>query len=175
MDEILALEQDNVKFAKRKLRVQRCKTINSSSVLAKRKIEKGTAASFSSLRKGRTATGGTIMGKASGPTSARVPDPRSIPKGDPNLGKQLEHLSKEERKREKAANADRVARRLAKKQVKAVMTKEALKFGGDGRGKERVRVRKKGGASGAPSSGKMKAKKPRVRSEANIAKRNTKK
>lgn len=112
---------------------------------------------------------------SSGSTFTRVPAPRSVPKGDPNLGKQLEHLSKEERKREKAANADRVARRLAKKQVKAAMTKEKSKFGEDGRGKERVRVRKKGGASGASSSGKAKAKKPRVRSEANIARRNMKK
>jgi nucleolar protein 12 len=62
--------------------------------------------------------------------------------------KHLEHLSKEERKKEKAANADRVARRLAKKQVKAAMTKESLKFGVDGRSKERVRARTKGGASG---------------------------
>jgi nucleolar protein 12 len=101
-----------------------------------------------------------------------------IPKGDPNLGKQLEHLSKEERKQEKAANADRVARRLAKKQVKATMTKGSLKFGGDGRGRERARVRTKGGesgASGGSSSRKTKAKKPRVRSEANLAKRNMKK
>lgn len=123
------------------------------------------------LWKGKTATG--LL--SSGLTSTRVPTPNSIPKGDPSLGKQLEHLSKEERKKEKAANADRVARRLAKKQVKAAITKEKLKFGGDGRGKERVRVRKKGGASGISSSGKTKAKKSRVRSDANIAKRNIKK
>jgi nucleolar protein 12 len=167
VDEILALEEGKIKFAKRKLRVQRCKATTSSSVLAKRKVEKGTAAS---LREGKG-----INPPSSGSTSTRTPASRSIPKGDPNLGKQLEHLSKEERKREKAANAERVARRLAKKQVKAAMTKEKSKFGGDGRGKERVRVRKKGRASGASLSGRPKAKKSRVRSDANIAKRNTKK
>jgi nucleolar protein 12 len=104
-----------------------------------------------------------------------TPASGSIPKGDPNLGRQLEHLSKEERKKEKAANADRVARRLAKKQVKAAMVKESSKFGGDGKGKERVRVRKKGGGSGGFLPGKTKAKKSRVRSEANLAKRNMKK
>lgn len=115
--------------------------------------------------------------RSSGTTPIRLPAPGPIPKGDPNLGKRLEHLSKEERKREKAANADRVARRLAKKRVNAAVTKEGLKFGGDGKGKERIRVRKKGGGPGTPGgpSGKAKAKKSRVRSEANLAKRNTKK
>jgi hypothetical protein len=58
------------------------------------------------------------------------------------------------------------------------MTKESLKFGVDGRSKERVRARTKGGTSGVSggsSSRKIKAKKPRVRSEANLAKRNMKK
>lgn len=179
MDEILALEQGKVKFAKRKLRVQRCRAITSTSTSSK-KTEQGMLAPSSSPRKSRTATGGAITNpRPSGPMPIRVPTPGSIPKGDPNLGKQLEHLSKEDRKKEKAANADRVARRLAKKQVKATMTKGSLKFGGDGRGNERVRVRKKGGGSarisGGSSSGKPKAKKSRVRSEANLARRNMKK
>ncbi|KAF9648173.1 hypothetical protein BDM02DRAFT_3096934 [Thelephora ganbajun] len=180
VDEVLALEQGKVKFAKRKLRVQRCKAITSVSTLSKRKAEKGVPVSSSSLQKDKITTGGTITNpRSSRSTRVRVPTPGSIPKGDPNLGKQLEHLSKEERKKEKAANADRVARRLAKKQVKAVMTKESMKFGGDGRGKERDRVRKQGRgstrASGGSSLGKTKAKKSRIRSEANLAKRNTKK
>lgn len=134
-----------------------------------------------SHQKSKTVVGGTITNpRSSGPTPIRVPTSGSIPKGDPNLGKQLEHLSKEERKKEKAVNADRVARRLAKKQVKVAMTKERLKFGSDGTGKERVRARKttSGGSarvSGGSSSGKTKAKKSRVRSEANLAKRNMKK
>ena len=179
MDEILALEQGKVKFAKRKLRVQRCKAITSASTPSKRKAEKSIPASSSSSQRGETAIGGTITNPRSfGPAPTRVPTPRSVPKGDPSLGKRLEHLSKEERKKKKAANADRVARRLAKKQVKAAMTKKSLKFGGDARGKERVRVRKKGGGPGASagqSFGKAKAKKSRVRSEANLAKRNMKK
>ena len=173
MDEILALEEGKIKFAKRKLRVQRCKAVTSSTVPAKRKTEKGTAVSPSSLWKSKTPTGGTITDRLSSGSSSTTP--KAIPKGDPNLGKQLEHLSKEERKREKAANADRVARRLAKKQVKATMTKDKFTFGGGGRGKERVRGRKQGGVPGTSLSWKMKAKKTRVRSEANIAKRNIKK
>lgn len=176
MDEVLALEQGKIKFAKRKLRVQRCKANSSASTSSRKKAEKGTAASSSSLQRNKAVTGGTVTTpRSSGSTSVRVPTPQSIPKGDPNLGKQLEHLSKEERKIEKAANADRVARRLAKKQVKAAMTKESSKFGVDGRGKERVRVRKKSGGSGVSSLGKIKAKKSRVRSEASFAKRNAKK
>ena len=171
MDEILALEEGKVKFAKRKLRVQRCKGITSASKSSRKKVEKA-----SSPQKSKIATGGTITNpRSSGPTPIHIPTPGSIPRGDPNLGRQLEHLSKEDRKKEKAANADRVARRLAKKQVKAAMVKDSSKFGGDGRGKERVRVRRQGGGSGGLSSGKTKAKKPRVRSEANLARRNMKK
>ena len=173
MDEILALEEGKIKFAKRKLRVQRCKVITPTS--SRKKTEKGMPVSSSSSQKSKIATGGTITNPRSGPTPIRTPTSGSVPKGDPNFGKQLEHLSKEERKKEKAGNADRVARRLAKKRVKAAMAKESLKFGGDGMGKERVRVRKKGGGAGGPLPGKAKAKKSRVRSEANLAKRNMKK
>ena len=172
MDEIFALEEGKIKFAKRKLRVQRCKGITSASKSSRKKTEKA-----SSPQKSKIATGGTITNpRPSGPTPIHTPAPGSIPRGDPNLGKELQHLSKEERKKEKAANADRVARRLAKKQVKAAITKESSKFGVDGKGKERDRVRKRqGGGPGGLSSGKTKAKKPRVRSEANLAKRNMKK
>ena len=175
MDEILALEQGKVKFAKRKLRVQRCKTATLASMPSKKKTEREVPGSSLSQRV-KTSTGGTVTNpRSSGSTLIRVPTPGSVPKGDPNLGKKLEHLSKEDRKKEKAANADRVARRLAKKQVKAAMTKESSKFGGDSKGKERVRVRRKGGAPGGPSAGKTKVKKSRVRSEANLANRNMKK
>jgi nucleolar protein 12 len=172
VDEVLALEEGKIKFAKRKLRVQRCKAITSASTSSKKKTEKGIPGSSSSPRKGNIATGGTITNpRSSGSTPIHAPTLGTIPKGNPNLGKQLKHLSKEERKKEKAANADRVARRLAKKQVKAAMAKESSKFGG---GKERARVRK-GGGSGGSLSGKTKVKKPRVRSEASFAKRNMKK
>jgi nucleolar protein 12 len=175
VDEILAIEPDKTKFAKRKLRVQRCKAIASASTTVKKVTEKGTTMSSSPQRR-RSATSGTIANaRPSGATPIRVPIPWSIPKGDPNLGKQLEHLSKEERKKEKAANAERVARRLAKKQVKAGMAKGKSKFETDGKGKERARVRKKGGASRAAPSGKMTAKKTRARSDASLTKRNMKK
>jgi nucleolar protein 12 len=63
--------------------------------------------------------------------------PSSIPKGDPSLGKRLEHLSKEERKKRKALDADRIARRLAKKRVKAAVEKA----GGNHRDTDRTRKR----------------------------------
>lgn len=154
--------------------MQRCKATTSSSTPTRGKTEKKAAAASPSSHNGKTVTVGTIVKpRSSGSTVIQIPTPGSIPKGDPNLGKQLEHLSKEERKKEKAANADRVARRLAKKQVGVAMAKGKLKFGGDGR--ERVRIRKKGGTLGAPSSRKTRAKKTRVRGEADVAKRNMKK
>ncbi|KAF9223006.1 hypothetical protein BS17DRAFT_707694, partial [Gyrodon lividus] len=88
VDEILALEPGKLKFAKRKLRVQRCKIIPGASATK----------DASSVKSART------------PNRAPVPD---VPKGDPSLGEKLANLSKEERKQAKASDADRVARRMA--------------------------------------------------------------
>ena len=100
----------------------------------------------------------------------------SIPKGDPSLGTKLAGLSKEDRKKAKSSDADRVARRLAKKKAKALAEK-GVKVRGDG-GKARERVRKpragksdKGG--GVPE--RKKAKTGRVRSGKALAKMNMKK
>ena len=81
-----------------------------------------------------------------------------MPKGDPNLGDRIKGLSKDERKVAKASDADRQARRLAKKKLKHAsdrgMEKGAVKLGG----KE-----KKAGGHGQGGHG-GKAKKGRLRS-----------
>ena len=148
MDEILGLEPSKLKFAKRKLRVQRCKVISSSSVLPTSKQRKTTHAVPPRAKKAAAATFAPM------------------PKGDPSLGEKLAGLSKDERKAAKAANIDRVKRRLAKKKVKERVEKAQ---GGKDRKRERSRLQNKNG-------GKVKAvNKGRIRSEKSMAKRNVKK
>lgn len=89
IDELLALEQDKLKFAKRKLRVQRCKSSPGNKKVITQHKER---------------------------TPAVV-----VPKGDPRLGEKLSGLPKEERKQIKSSDADRVARRLAKKKARMSM------------------------------------------------------
>lgn len=91
-----------------------------------------------------------------------------VPKGDPSLGEKLVTLSKEERKRVKAADADRVARRVAKKKARMALAKQGVPV----QNKLRERVRKTGIAK---KPGSASAKKGRLRSEKSIAKRNMKK
>ena len=91
----------------------------------------------------------------------------TVPKGNPNLGAQLAHLSKAERKAAKAVNPERVARRLAKRKARNTLRVPE-------QGKDRVRVRKNSSEHkgvGAPAH----RKKSRVRSERSVEKRNTKK
>ncbi|KAH9480621.1 Nucleolar protein 12 [Psilocybe cubensis] len=111
VDEILALEETKLKFAKRKLRVQRCKIGGKQAPQSK---------AFS--------------------TATAI----EIPKGDPRLGERLHGLPKEERKQLKSSDADRVARRLAKKKARNAMKpsvgKMAKRKGGKDR-KDRKRVR----------------------------------
>ncbi|KAH9002844.1 hypothetical protein EDB86DRAFT_3073975 [Lactarius hatsudake] len=100
-------------------------------------------------------------------SQSTIHTPTAVPKGNPNLGMQLAHLSKAERKAAKAVDPERVARRLAKKKARNVL--QVLE-----QRKDRVRVRKnttehKG--VGAPA----RRKKSRVRSERSVEKRNTKK
>ena len=78
-----------------------------------------------------------------------------VPKGDPRLGEKLHGLPKEERKQLKSADADRVARRLAKKKARMAMAPSVGKEKGKGKsnrpgkgsskglgtGKERKRAR----------------------------------
>ncbi|KAI0313594.1 hypothetical protein OF83DRAFT_1175533 [Amylostereum chailletii] len=152
VDEILAMEEGKLKFAKRKLRVQRCKTLPGGA-------------------KAKPSTPG-----AKAPASAKpaVPRPQTrtpvvIPKGNPLLGEKLAHLPKEQRKEVKASDADRVARRLAKKKARNALVKAGVKE--QNKGRERVRktpLERKA----AP---KHEQKKGRVRSEKSLTKRNGKK
>ncbi|KAK0202188.1 hypothetical protein DFS33DRAFT_1276945 [Desarmillaria ectypa] len=140
VDEVLALEEGKLKFAKRKLRVQRCKTLP-----------------------------GGHRTNSSAPAGIKTSVRPSIPAGDPSLGDRLAHLTKEARKHVKSTDADRVARRLAKKKARLALSKEGVKV----HGKERDRTRKK--PSLASSRKATSAKSTRVRSDKSVAKKNTKK
>lgn len=146
MDEILALESGQLKLAKRKLRVQRCKSIPNATSIKNVPPSKPTQA------------------------SNRAPVP-PVPKGDPSLGEKLVKLTKEERKRVKAADADRVARRMAKKKARMVLAKQGVPL----QSKQRERVRKTGTTKNPDGVPRKKTSKGRVRSEKSIAKRNMKK
>ncbi|KAI0250990.1 hypothetical protein BJV78DRAFT_1127163 [Lactifluus subvellereus] len=155
VDEILALEPGKLKFAKRKLRVDRCKTLPRSSKTPGPSNPRA-AATPSTIAPSRSARPPT------NPTPTAV-----LPKGNPDLGAQLAHLSKAERKAAKAVDAERVARRLAKKKARNTLRVPEQK-------KDRMRVRKntaehKNTGAAAPQ------KKSRVRSERSVARRNTKK
>ncbi|KAF9077008.1 hypothetical protein BDP27DRAFT_1254983 [Rhodocollybia butyracea] len=162
VDEILALEPGKLKFAKRKLRVERCKTIPGGSFKVNAKTSKQTSAPTH---------------RSSNPS----PSTSSIPKGDPNLGAKLAHLSKDERKSVKAADADRMARRLAKKKARMTMAVGKGNAGGvKVQGKDRERDRKprsgvsgrKGKGHGVGSAAKNKGKPMTAKS---LEKRNAKK
>ncbi|KIY51514.1 hypothetical protein FISHEDRAFT_36944 [Fistulina hepatica ATCC 64428] len=148
VDEILAKEPGTLKLAKRKLRVQRCR--KTSSVSAK---SAKAAVAASSARP-----------SVKFPPSAAVP---AVRKGDPTLGTKLANMSKEARKEYKAADADRVARRLAKKKARNTL---AVRPEGKDRDRVRKSVLQKGKRSAAPEK-----KKTRVRSEKSLANRNRKK
>ncbi|KAG8897005.1 hypothetical protein FRC00_004941 [Tulasnella sp. 408] len=106
VDELLALPSTKLNFRKRTLRLQRCKTLP------------------------RTAQSGSGPAPAASPSkpSSSHPSTKSnkskLPKGDPRLGARIADLSKEERKEAKALDTDRVARRLAKKKLRAGLDKE---------------------------------------------------
>ncbi|KAL4251237.1 hypothetical protein ABKN59_006313 [Abortiporus biennis] len=148
VDEILALSPDHLKFAKRKLRVQRCKTLPSST---KKPV--------------RPAPSNTTPAHINPQRQHRFVAP--VPKGDPALGDKISHLSKEDRKKVKSTDADRVARRLAKKKNAKVKMNIAEKGGKD---RERVRRKTKETKNkGSKNSGK------RIRSDAALTKMNRKK
>ena len=158
VDEVLAIEEGKLKFAKRKLRVQRCKTLPGSSISTR---EVTSSSSSHPAKSPRTA------GKPSHPAVSVT-----VPKGDPGLGEKLAHLTKEVRKQVKSADADRVARRLAKKKARmALGDKGGVKM----LGKERERVRKPGKSGVASAGAQKKAGGRRVRSEKSLAKKNAKK
>ncbi|KAG8894774.1 hypothetical protein FRC00_008475 [Tulasnella sp. 408] len=106
VDELLALPSTKLTFRKRTLRLQWCKTLP------------------------RTAPSGSGPAPAAPPSepssshSSTKSNKSKLPKGDPRLGSRIADLSKEERKEAKALDTDRVARRLAKKKLRAGLDKE---------------------------------------------------
>ncbi|KAG1735190.1 hypothetical protein EDB19DRAFT_1638542 [Suillus lakei] len=148
VDEVLVMEESKLKFAKRKLRVQRCKMLPKGSA-----TEKAAASKIASTS-----------------NSAGAVPPIDVPKGDPSLGEKLATLSKEERKQIKAADADRLARRMAKKKARMTLAKQGVPV--HGKDKERERARKAGAVKKAAVAPR---KQSRIRSEKSISKRNMKK
>ncbi|KAF9488401.1 hypothetical protein BDN71DRAFT_1477944 [Pleurotus eryngii] len=145
VDELLSMEEGKLRFAKRKLRVQRCKVLPNKSNPSSPSNKKG------------------IKG------NRPEPEPVVIPKGDPSLGVRIATLSKDERKKVKASSTYRVARRLAKKKARNALSAGGVKVVT----KDRSRVRKpvKNGAT----DNKDKKRKGRIRSDNALAKRNAKK
>lgn len=96
------------------------------------------------------------------------PTPISIPKGDPTLGDRLKGLDKDARRAAKAADAERLARRLAKKKARHAL---------DDAGVRGSKGKSAGGVLGSTKSSKpkIKAKVSRVRNEKSASKRNAKK
>ncbi|KAA1474692.1 hypothetical protein DENSPDRAFT_873549 [Dentipellis sp. KUC8613] len=161
VDELLALDETKLKFAKRKLRVQRCKTLPGGKLPAA-KISGKAAPPTKGVKEKR-------------PQQKRQAVPIVVPKGNPLLGEKLAHLPKEKRKEAKAADADRVARRLAKKKARNALGRAGVKEQpGAGAKKDRERVRKSAGERKG-SALKKEQKKSRVRSARNAEKRNAKK
>lgn len=93
---MLALDHKKLKFAKKPLRLQQCKTLPT--------IKKPPPTAE--------------------PKSKTAVKPGPMPKGNPELGDKIRDLSKDERKVVKSADADRQARRMAKKKMKMAMGKE---------------------------------------------------
>jgi len=108
-----------LKFAKRKLRVTRCKA------------DRNPSSPKMSSRHEATSSGEiTAPGKAKHPNLPK-------PKGDPKLGERLKGMSKEERREAKKQDANRLARRMEKKKARISLEKSLKRPE-----KERIRVRK---------------------------------
>lgn len=134
------MEAGKLKFAKRKLRVQRCK--GSSGPSLPDRVTKGSKKRELN-QKGPAPKPGE-RNSASDPVRKHV-------KGDPKLGERLKGLSKEERKEAKKSDAIRQARRLEKKKAKVTLEKAM-----SGKEKERVRTRKTKQTIGLKKGGKYK-------------------
>ncbi|WVQ64918.1 uncharacterized protein L199_003088 [Kwoniella botswanensis] len=151
VDEILAMDSKQIKFAKRYLRVQPCKTLPSANTL-NNTIKTLASSSSSKTDKDKKSTKATkTFIKSSGP----------VPKGDPRLGEKIKDLSKEERKVVKSSDADRQARRLAKKKAKHTLEKNE-------KGAVKLSLTKSERDRG--KNAKPKAKKGKIRGPAAIAK-----
>lgn len=163
VDELLALEPGSVKFAKRKLRLQKCKGLPGATPKSTPTVKPS---------KGKSSQVKTKTKTTSTKTKSLKHSPVVVPKGDPNLGAKLASLSKEERKAAKAADSARLERRLAKKQAKSQQAK-----GNTGAEKleNKQRHRQRKGPTAAGKKAQSGGKKTRLRSEKSLSKRNLKK
>lgn len=125
MDEIIAMEADKLKFANRKLRVQRCKAKNTSS-------KPSNSVAIKDL------TTAEAKGKS---TFSKGDKTHKLHKGDPLLGERIKGLSKDERKEVKKQDVNRLARRMEKKAKRRTLD-PASRSGKMKEIKERIRVRK---------------------------------
>ncbi|KAG8716619.1 hypothetical protein FRC09_015483 [Ceratobasidium sp. 395] len=155
-DEILAMEPGTIKLAKRKLRIQRCKTLPGVTLPKPKPKERPP------ITQPHTA-------KSNKPSAApRQTSTRSVPHAYQTLGDRIRSLSKDERKVVKSSDADRVARRLSKKKARVAMERGARKAAGK---KESILGGRPGGKSRVGKSSKTK----RERSDKAILKKNVKK
>ncbi|KZT25420.1 hypothetical protein NEOLEDRAFT_1048640, partial [Neolentinus lepideus HHB14362 ss-1] len=154
-DEVLGLEESKLKFAKRKLRVQRCKS---------------TTGNATPVKTGRLERSGERSRAPRIEAKRPVDLVSAIPKGNPALGEKIAHLPKEARKQAKASDSDRVARRLAKKKARIALVQGGVKA----QVTERERMRKRPRAKLGSAPGKE-SKRKRVRSDKSVFEKNTKK
>ncbi|CAE6442386.1 unnamed protein product [Rhizoctonia solani] len=169
VDEILAMEPGTIKLAKRKLRIQRCKTVPGVS-LQKPKAA-AAAARGDKAKDSKKASEGDPSPKPDRQKAKTIKSAPVIPRADPALGERIRSLSKDERKSVKASDADRVARRLAKKKAKVVSERGARKE----TSKSKASIL--GGRPNGPKSRKPKPGKSgkRERSDKALMKKNVKK
>lgn len=151
----MALEQTRLKFAKRKLRVQRCKPKPSAAA---------------SAAKSKPTPVSTAGKKILDPSHFVSSAPKRAPAEHEKRAAELANLPKDERKAAKAADADRLARRMEKKKKRHALGAGVAEKGHGGKG---LLGKRKPAAKDAP--GAKKAKAPRMRSEKAVAKRNAKK
>ncbi|CAE6350227.1 unnamed protein product [Rhizoctonia solani] len=163
-DEILAMEPGTIKLAKRKLRVQRCKTVPGVS------LQKPKASHADKIKDSKDSSEGGPSSKPGHQKPRVIKSTPVIPRADPGLGERIRTMSKKERKSVKASDADRVARRLAKKKAKIVAERGARKEG------SRSKANILGGRPGGPKSNKPKPGKSakRERSDNALLKKNVK-
>lgn len=148
MDEILAMEQGRLKFAKRKLRVTRYNNKGSSE---------GSKSNPKQTPKGSTKPSTSKPSTSKSSTSKGGKETSVKHRGDPALGERLKGLSKEERKDAKKNDANRLARRLEKKKARLELDKSL-----NNSKKDRVRVRKAKAISGAKGSKRKPTKRPQT-------------
>lgn len=175
VDEMLALDAQRVRLSKRKLRLERCKSL-SAAAAAKKAAEAASARAAAAEARERAR-----KDKRSADAAARRAAPRidlsELPAPRPDIGESLRELSKEDRKALKESDAERAARRLEKKsRARLTMKMEKQKEVLD----KRLKLAGKGGSAESKKfkAGKNdggKSKKTRTRSDAMIKKKNTKK